>query len=442
MELFGSKRKEGGYEPLPLRMRPRTLDEFVGQEHFIGRGKLLWRMLKADRLTSVVFYGPPGTGKTSLAYVIANTTKAHFVQINAALSNVSELREVLRLAKRRKEQGLRTVLFIDELHRFNRAQQDVLLPDVEEGTVILIGATTHNPFFTINSPLLSRSQIFQFAPLTKDEIKRVIYDALKDKERGLGNYRVEISESAVEHLATVSDGDARRALNALEVGVLTTEPDENGTIHYTLEVAEDSIQRKAIVYDRDEDAHYDLASAFIKSMRGSDPDSAIYWMARMLEGGEEPRFIARRIVICASEDVGNANPMALVVATSAMEASEFVGLPEARIILAQAAIYVACSPKSNSSYKAIGSALEDVQKERTLEVPKHLRDASYSGAKRLEHGLGYKYAHDYEGHFVEQEYKPSDKVYYEPSDQGEELIIRKRLEEWRKKKPDSSSENA
>jgi len=441
MELFEPGRKaEDVYQPLAVRMRPRTLREFVGQKHFIGEGKLLWRMLQADRLSSVVFYGPPGTGKTSLAYVIANTTKAHFAQLNAALSNVSEMKEILRLAARRRESGERTVLFIDELHRFNRAQQDVLLPDVEAGTVILIGATTHNPFFTINSPLLSRSQIFQFVPLSEGEIKEIVIAALKDTERGLGKYRVSLAEEALAHLARISDGDSRRALNALEVGVLTTPPDADGVIQYTLAVAEDSIQRKALVYDRDEDAHYDVASAFIKSMRGSDPDAAIYWMAKMIEGGEDPRFIARRIVICASEDVGNANPQALVVANAALQAAEFVGLPEARIILAQAAIYVACSPKSNASYKAIDAALEDVRQERTLEVPKPLRDANYPGAKRFGHGEGYKYAHDYDGHFVPQEYKPSEKVYYEPTEEGIEKEIRKRLDAWRKRKRDEQGE--
>jgi putative ATPase len=416
-------------------MRPRTVEEFVGQAHFFGPGKMLRRILAADRLMSLIFYGPPGTGKTALAYVIANTTKAHFEPLNAAAAGIKEVRDILTLAHRRRSAtGARTVLFVDELHRFNRAQQDVLLPDVEGGMVILIGATTHNPFFAINSPLLSRSQIFEFRPLSEDEIILIMRRALEDKERGLGNYKVKISDEALRHLAVISDGDARRGLNALEIGVLSATPDANGVIRYDLAVAEESIQKKAIVYDRDEDAHYDTASAFIKSMRGSDPDAALYWMAKMLEAGEDPRFIARRMVICAAEDVGNAAPMALVLATAAMQVSEFVGMPEARIPLAQAVTYIACAPKSNAAYLAIDKALEDVRSGRTLPVPEPLRDASYKGAKRLGHGQGYKYAHQYEGHWVEQDYIPCDRIYYEPTEQGHEKDIKSRLEELRKRR--------
>jgi putative ATPase len=420
--------------PLAIRMRPRTADEFVGQTEFFGPGKLLRRMLKADRLTSVLFYGPPGTGKTALAYVIASTTKAHFEVINATTSSAKEIRQILKDSHARKTRfQQRTVLFVDELHRFNKMQQDVLLPDVEKGTVVLIGATTHNPFFSINSPLISRSQIFQFEPLSIDEIKSILRNALEDTERGLGNYKVEITPVALEHLAKMSDGDARRALNALEVGVLSATPKQDGTIHYDLAGAEESIQKKAIVYDRDEDAHYDAASAFIKSMRGSDPDAALYWMAKMLEAGEDPRFIARRIVICAAEDVGNADPNALVVANAALNISEFIGLPEAKIPLAQAVTYIATAPKSNASYIAIEKALKDVREGRTLPVPKHLRDASYRGAEKLGHGVGYKYPHKYKDKWTEQEYIPCDKIYYDPSGAGYEKTIKERLEKLRKR---------
>ncbi len=428
--------------PLAARMRPRTVEEFVGQAHFFGEGKLLRRLLLADRLSSVIFYGPPGTGKTTLAHVIANTTKAHCEEINAAASNVAEVRKTLKAAQLRlARSGERTVFFVDELHRFNRAQQDVLLPDVERGAVILIGATTHNPFFSINSPLLSRSQIFEFKPLTEEEIKTILRRALADKERGLGAYRVDAAEDALDHLAVICDGDARRALNALEVGVLSTPPNEDGVIVFDLAAAEESIQRKALDYDRDEDGHYDAASAFIKSMRGSDPDAALYWMAKMLEGGEDPRFIARRIVICASEDVGNAAPMALVLATSAMHAAEFVGLPEARIILAQVVTYIACCPKSNAAYLAIDKALKDVREGRTLPVPDYLKSGGYRGAKRLGRAQGYKYAHSYEDHWVDQDYIPCDKIYYEPTDQGTEARFKQRLEELRARRRQARSED-
>ena len=447
-ELFEEPRDESPAEPRPdvprplaVRMRPRTREEFVGQDHFFAPSKLLWRMLDADRLMSVIFYGPPGTGKTSLARVIAEHTRAAFHALNAAACGVAEVRDAIARARDRSQmRGRRTVLFIDELHRFNKAQQDVLLPDVEEGNVIMIGATTHNPFFTITSPLVSRSQIFEFKPLTAEQVKTVVRAALADSERGLGAYKVELAEDVLDFIAETSDGDARRALNALEVGVMTTAPGADGVVRFTLAVAEDSIQRKAIIYDRDEDSHYDAASAFIKSMRGSDPDAAIYWMARMLEAGEDPRFIARRMVICAAEDVGNAAPLALVLANAALQAAEFVGLPEARIPLAQAVTYIACAPKSNAAYLAIAGAEEDVKNGRTLDVPDHLKDAHYPGAKRLGRGEGYKYAHDYEGHFVEQDYLPVDRVYYEPSEEGHEKEIKKRLDEWRQGKTRRGSE--
>jgi putative ATPase len=415
-------------------MRPRSLDEFVGQAHFIGEGRLLWRMLKADRLSSVIFYGPPGTGKTALAHIIASTTKAQFEELNAAASNVSDIKATLEAAKARRQEGKRTVLFIDELHRFNKAQQDVLLPGVEKGVVTLVGATTHNPFFTITPALVSRSQVFEFRALSAEEVMPLLRRALADKERGLGNYEVEAAEEALDHLTSICDGDARRALSALEVAVLTTPPGEDGKIHLSLKVAEDSIQKKAVLYDRDEDAHYDVASAFIKSMRGSDPDAALYWLAKMLEAGEDPRFIARRIVICAAEDVGNAAPYALVIANAALQAAECVGMPEARILLAQAVTYIATCPKSNSAIVGIDRALEEIRKERLMPVPKHLQDANYMSAKKLGRGEGYQYAHDFEGHFVSQDYLPEDRIFYEPSDQGHELEIRKRLEEWRRLK--------
>jgi putative ATPase len=422
-------------QPLAARMRPRMVDEFVGQQHFFGPGKLLRRMLEADRLSSVIFYGPPGTGKTTLAHVIAEHTRCHFEPLNAAAVGVKEVREVLQAARDRlAAEGQRTVLFIDELHRFNRAQQDVLLPDVEEGIVILIGATTQNPFFSIVSPLVSRSQIFQFEPLTSDDVKTLLRRALADSERGLGNYPVEANDEALDFLAEVSDGDARRALSALEVGVLSSAKREGEApaepILFDLAVAQDSIQKKALEYDATGDAHYDAASAFIKSMRGSDPDAAIYWLARMLEAGEDPRFLARRIVICAAEDVGNADPQALVVATAAMQAAEFVGLPECQIPLAQAVTYIATAPKSNASYAAINQARQDVSQGRVLPVPKHLRDASYRGAARLGHGEGYQYAHSHEGGWVDQDYLGVDRTYYEPTDRGFEAEIQQRMEDF------------
>ena len=419
-------------QPLAARMRPRSIDEFVGQGHFFGPGKLLRRMLLADRLTSLVFYGPPGTGKTALAQVIAHHTKSRFRPLNATASGTKEVRELLEVARKDLElHGERTILFLDEIHRFNKAQQDLLLPDVEEGVIVLVGATTENPFFSINTPLLSRSQIFTFEPLSKDHIKTLIDRALADEERGLGKTVVHLHADAREFLAEVSDGDARRALSALEIGVRSSikEP-----VEFTLEVAQDSIQRKLIGFDPTGDTHYDLASAFIKSMRGSDPDAAIYWLARMLEAGEDPRFIARRIVILASEDIGNADPRALLIGTAAWQAVESVGLPECQLALSQAVIYMATAPKSNSATTAIGAARTDVRENRTIPVPKHLRSTAYKGSKLLGHGEGYKYSHDFEGGFVEQDYLGVDKTYYEPTDRGYEAEIKKRLDEWKRRR--------
>ncbi|MBL7155844.1 MAG: replication-associated recombination protein A [Candidatus Omnitrophica bacterium] len=431
-DLFEKKAvKSAKPEPLSARMRPRNLSEFVGQAHILGGGKLLRRAIEADRIASLIFYGPPGSGKTALGYVISIATNSVFENINATSSNVNEVREIITRAKRRLElDGKKTILFIDEIHRFNKAQQDVLMPDVEKGNPILIGTTTHNPFFSINSALLSRSQIFEFKPLKIEEIIAILENALKDKERGLGKIKINMDKEALKFLAKASDGDARRALNALEVGVLTTNPDKKTkTINFTLQAAEESIQRKAIVYDKDEDAHYDTASAFIKSMRGSDPDAALYWLAKMLVAGEDPRFIARRIVICAAEDVGNADPQAIVVANAALQISEFVGLPEARIPLAQATVYIACAPKSNAAYMGIENAMTDVEKERTQGVPDHLKDASYFGAKKLGHGVGYKYAHSYKDHYVKQDYVLDKKKYYIPQAIGYE----KKIKEWLEK---------
>jgi putative ATPase len=418
-------------QPLAARMRPRTLEEFVGQEHFLGEGRLLRRLLKAGNISSLIFYGPPGTGKTALAQVIAHTVRGRWRELNAAASGVKELRELLREAKHHLEgTGQRTILFIDELHHFNRTQQDLLLPDVEEGVVTLIAATTQNPFFALNSPLISRSQIFTFEPLSREEIKTILRRALTDKERGLGlgDTQVHLHEDALDFLAEMCDGDARRALTALEVGVLSA---EKQPVEFTLEVAQDSIQRKALDYDATGDAHYDVASAFIKSMRGSDPDAAIYWLARMLEAGEDPRFIARRIIICASEDVGNADPLALVVAAAALQATEFVGLPECQLSLAQAVTYIACAPKSNASMLAIAEARKDVQEGRTLPVPQHLRDASYRGAQRLGHGKDYQYSHDHPEAYVAQQYLPEERRYYRPVDRGYEATMRAYLEKLR-----------
>jgi putative ATPase len=415
--------------PLAARMRPRDLDEFVGQRHFLAEGRLLWRMITADRVSSLIFYGPPGTGKTALAYIIAQNSQARFVSLNATTTNVAQVRDALASAVAlRRQSGRRSVLFVDELHRFNRAQQDVLLPDVERGNVTLIGATTHNPFHSINSALLSRSSIFEFRPLSCDEVVLLMRRAIEDAERGLGARPIDADDDALEFLARSSDGDARRALSALEVAILSVPGGADERVRLDLPLAEASMQRKALVYDRDGDGHYDTASAFIKSMRGSDPDAALYWMAKMFEGGEDPRFIARRIVICAAEDVGNAAPNALVIATAAQQAVEFVGMPEARIPLAQAVTYIATAPKSNAAYAAIEAAMKDVHDGRTLPVPDALKGTGYAGVERLGHGKGYKYAHSYEGNWVDQDYLPTTRIYYRPTANGHEKAIKERLD--------------
>lgn len=429
--------------PLAARMRPRSLAEFAGQQHFLGEGKLLRRLIAADRLGSVIFYGPPGTGKTTLAQLMAGETKSRFVQVNAVATGVKELRELLDGARDRlAADGRRTLLFVDEIHRFNKAQQDVLLPDVEDGTIVLVGATTQNPFFALNSALVSRSRIFEFKPLSRDDIKKLLRRAAVDEFRGLSKYDVRLHDDALEFLANVSDGDARRALSALEVGVLSA---NTRPVEFTKQLAEESIQRKAIEYDRSGDGHYDAASALIKSMRGSDPDAAIYWLARMLEAGEEVRFLARRIVIFASEDVGNADPQALPLAVAAMQACEFVGLPECQLNLAQAVAYLACAPKSNAATLAIGEARKDVVEGRLLPVPVHLKDRHYAGAKRLGHGEGYEYAHDAPDAVAAQDYLGIDKTYYHPVPRGFESeiaarleTIRARLREGRTTTPDES----
>jgi len=419
--------------PLAARMRPRNLAEYAGQSHILGPGQLLRRAIEADRIQSLIFYGPPGTGKTSLAQIIARQTKSKFERLSGVESNVADMRRVLSAAANRLENtGASTILFIDEIHRFNKSQQDVLLPDVESGVIKLIGATTHNPFFFVNSPLVSRSQIFELRPLTEEDLFLLLQRALNDAERGLGYLKISADENAVRHLAKISDGDARKALNSLEIAALTTAPQKNGVVQITLAVAEQSIQKKAVVYDGDGDAHHDTISAFIKSMRGSDPDAALYWLAKMIHAGEDPRFIARRIVICAAEDVGLADPMALVLANACLAASEFVGWPEARIPLAEATIYIATANKSNSAYVAIDAALEDVRSGRTIAVPEHLRDKHYQGAERLGHGKGYEYAHDGKDHFVAQDYLGVDKTFYEPTEQGVEKKIKERLDNWRK----------
>lgn len=418
-------------EPLAARMRPAKLAEFVGQQHFLGEGKLLRRLLKADRLGSVIFYGPPGTGKTTLARLLAAESRSRFVQLNAVTSGVKELREVLVGARDRlSTSAAKTLLFVDEIHRFNKSQQDVLLPDVEEGVVILVGATTQNPFFAINSALVSRSRVFQFQPLAKDDIKSLVRRALADRERGLGQFEVRIDDDALEFLAEVSDGDARRALSALEVGVLSS--DERPVI-FTRALAEESVQRKAVEYDATGDSHYDSASALIKSIRGSDPDAALYWLARMLEGGEDVRFLARRIVISASEDIGNADPQALPLAVAAMQATEFVGLPECQLALSQAVTYLACAPKSNAATVGIGEARRDVAEGRLLPVPVHLRDRHYAGAKRIEHGEGYQYSHDAEGGVAAQDYLGVEREYYRPVPRGFEAELIERLKTIRAK---------
>lgn len=429
MDLFEYMRenKMKKESPLASRLRPLALDEVVGQQHIIGRDKLLYRAIKADKLSSILFYGPPGTGKTTLAKVIAHATSAEFTQINATSSGKKDMEAVVEQAKNNQGMyGKKTILFIDEIHRFNKAQQDYLLPFVEDGTVILIGATTENPYFEVNSALISRSIVFELKPLDKEDIKVLLRRALNDKEKGLGAYGAVIEEDALEFLADIANGDARSALNAIELGVLTTERGEDGNITITVLVASECIQKRAVRYDKNGDNHYDTISAFIKSMRGSDPDAAVYYLARMLYAGEEAAFIARRIMICASEDVSNADPNALVVAASAALAVERLGLPEARIVLAQAAAYVACAPKSNSALIAIDEATKVVSSEKTGAIPGYLLDAHYKGAAKLGHGLGYQYAHDFENHYVDQQYLPDelkDRKFYIPSDNGYEKKI-------------------
>ncbi len=417
--------------PLAARMRPRTLEEVVGQEHIVGKDKLLYRAIKADKIRSVIFYGPPGTGKTTLAKVIANTTSAEFTQLNATVAGKKDMEEVV--VKARDNQGMygkHTILFIDEIHRFNKGQQDYLLPFVEDGTLILIGATTENPYFEVNGALLSRSIIFELKPIPRAAVKELIKKAVYDPDRGMGAYDADIEEDALEFLADISGGDARQAMNAIELGIMTTERGQDGRIHITLDVAQECIQKRAVRYDKSGDSHYDTISAFIKSMRGSDPDAAVYYLARMIYAGENAAFIARRIMICAAEDVGNADPNALVVATNASLAVERIGMPEGQIILAQAAAYVACAPKSNASCEAVFQAMEVVKQTGNLKIPSHLQDAHYKGAAKLGRGTGYLYAHDYPNHYVEQQYLPyelSGKEFYRPSGNGYEAKIKEHM---------------
>ena len=433
MDLFDYMREQNKEKESPLasRLRPTKLEEVVGQQHIIGKDKLLYRAIKADKLQSVIFYGPPGTGKTTLAKVIAKTTSAEFMQINATSAGKKDMEAVIEKAKQLQGMyGKRTILFIDEIHRFNKGQQDYLLPFVEDGTVTLIGATTENPYFEVNGALISRSIIFELKPLDKEDIKTLLHRALEDMEKGMGAYHAVADEDALEFLADVSNGDARSALNAIELGILTTERSADGLIHITLDVASECIQKRVIKYDKNGDSHYDNISAFIKSMRGSDPDAAVYYLAKMLYAGEDVTFIARRIMICASEDVGNADPNALTVAVSAAQAVERLGMPEARIVLAQAVTYVASAPKSNAAYLAVDKALSVVRESRTAPVPTYLCDAHYKGAAKLGRGLGYKYAHDYPNHYVEQQYLPDaykDMKFYEPTENGYEQTIREYL---------------
>ncbi|MEE0884116.1 MAG: replication-associated recombination protein A [Faecalimonas sp.] len=436
MDLFDYVReqKSDKESPLASRLRPTTLDEVVGQQHIIGKDKLLYRAIKADKLGSLIFYGPPGTGKTTLAKVIANTTSADFKQINATIAGKKDMEEVVQQAKNNMGMyGRKTILFVDEIHRFNKGQQDYLLPFVEDGTLILIGATTENPYFEVNGALISRSSVFELKSLDKEDIKVLLKRAVYDVEKGMGSYNADITEEALEFLADISGGDARNALNAIELGILTTERSEDGKIHITIDVAQECIQKRVVRYDKTGDNHYDTISAFIKSLRGSDPDAAVYYLAKMLYAGEDIKFIARRMMISASEDVGNADPNALTVAVSASQAVERIGMPEAQIILAQAATYIASAPKSNASYLSIHAAMESVRTQKTT-VPAHLQDAHYKGAAKLRHGTGYKYAHDYPEHYVKQQYLPDEiknAKFYEPTEIGYEKQIKERLERLR-----------
>ena len=438
MDLFDYMRQENGKKESPLasRMRPTTLDEVVGQQHIIGKDKLLYRAIMADKISSIIFYGPPGTGKTTLAKVIAHTTSAEFTSINATAAGKKDMEQVVENAKNmRGMYGKKTILFIDEIHRFNKGQQDYLLPFVEDGTIILVGATTENPYFEVNGALLSRSIIFELKPLSQDDIKKLLLRALQDQEKGLGSYGATIDDDALDFLSDMANGDARSALTAIELGVLTTEPSTDGKIHITLSVASECIQRRVVKYDKSGDNHYDTISAFIKSMRGSDPDAAIYYLARMLYAGEDVKFIARRIMICASEDVGNADPQALQVAVAAAQAVERIGMPESQIILAQAVNYVAGAPKSNASYLSIGAAMQMVANGQTPPIPTHLQDSHYKSAGKLGHGLGYQYAHDFKNHYVQQQYLPDALVgtqFYEPTEMGYEKKIREHLERIRR----------
>ena len=430
MDIFDYARSVNSEKESPLasRLRPKTLDQVVGQEHIIGKDKLLYRAIKADKLSSIIFYGPPGTGKTTLAKVIANTTSADFMQLNATVAGKKDMEDVVAKAKQNMAMsGRKTILFVDEIHRFNKGQQDYLLPFVEDGTVVLIGATTENPYFEVNSALISRSIVFELHPLSVENIKTLILRAVNDKTDGMGIYNGVIDDDAVMFLAEISNGDARTALNAVELGILTTDPAQDGKIHITLEVAQQGVQKRALKYDKSGDNHYDTISAFIKSMRGSDPDAAVYYLSRMLYAGESVDFISRRILICAAEDVGMANPQALVVANAAAQAVHQVGMPEAQIILSEAVIYVASSPKSNSACNAIFAANEVVRSTVTAKVPAHLQDAHYKGSAKLGHGIGYKYAHDYPNHYVKQQYLPDgleDSRFYEPGDLGYEVEVK------------------
>lgn len=438
MDLFSYMREQNQEKESPLasRLRPRTLDEVVGQQHIIGKDKLLYRAIKADKLSSIIFYGPPGTGKTTLAKVIANTTSATFMQINATSAGKKDMEEVIAQAKDNQGMyGKKTILFIDEIHRFNKGQQDYLLPFVEDGTIVLIGATTENPYFEVNGALISRSIVFELKKLNKEDIRALLLRAIEDTERGMGSYHASIDEDALEFLSDVSNGDARAALTAIELGVLTTERSEDGIIHITIDVASECIQKRVISYDKTGDNHYDTISAFIKSLRGSDPDAAVYYLARMLYAGEDIKFIARRLMISAAEDVGLADPNALTVAVSAAQAVERIGMPESMIILAEATNYIASAPKSNASYLSIGRAMEIVKNTKTPQVPVHLQDAHYKGAAKLGHGLGYKYAHDYPNHYVKQQYLPdglTEEVFYQPTDIGYEEQIRAYMERIRR----------